>query len=183
MRALLARGDRVRCLVRPTSSLSNLEGLDVERVEGDLCRPSTLVAAVRGCRVVYHCAADYRLYARDSRQIYAANVDGTRALLQAARDEGVERVVYTSSVGALGLESDGSPATEITAVDLRGMIGWMLLVFFNVKIRKIEISFVRANFDFSMHTIDLFLKCRLLYKSHSKSVETHFWESVNFKLL
>ena len=123
VRALLARGDRVRCLVRPTSSLSNLEGLDVERVEGDLRRPSTLVAAVRGCRVVYHCAADYRLYARDPREIYAANVDGTRALLEAAGDSGVERVVYTSSVGALGLETDGSPANESTEVDLRGMIG------------------------------------------------------------
>ena len=123
VRALLARGDRVRCLVRPTSSLSNLEGLDVEPVEGDLRRPSSLVPAVRGCRAVYHCAADYRLYARDPGEIYAANVDGTRAILQVAGDEGVERVVYTSSVGALGLESDRSPANESTAVDLGSMIG------------------------------------------------------------
>lgn len=123
VRALLARGDRVRCLVRSSSALSNLDGLDVELVEGDLRAPASLWQAVRDCSAVYHCAADYRLYAKDPSEIYSANVDGTRGLLEACLEEGVPRVVYTSSVGALGLEPDGSPANETTPVALEKMIG------------------------------------------------------------
>ena len=123
VRALLARGDRVRCLARPGSRLDNLEGLPVEVVVGDLCDAASLGAAVAGCEVLYHCAADYRLYARDPRELYAVNVEGTRCLLRAAADAGVETVVYTSSVGALGLEPDGQPATETTPVALERMIG------------------------------------------------------------
>ncbi len=99
-RALLARGDEVRCLVRPGRGAA-LTGLSVEPIEGDLTRPATLARAVRGVRVLYHCAADYRLGAADPETIFRTNVAGTDALLGTAADAGVERVVYTSSVGAL----------------------------------------------------------------------------------
>lgn len=121
-RALAERGDRVRCLVRTNSRLDNLEGLDVELVLGDLQDPESLRRAADGCDEVYHCAADYRLWAPDPAQIYETNVQGTRNLLEAAARAGA-RVVYTSSVGALGLHSDGSPADETTPVTLEDMIG------------------------------------------------------------
>jgi dihydroflavonol-4-reductase len=123
VRALLARGREVRCLVRAGSSLENLEGLPVEVVRGDLGDPASLVRAVSGVDVVYHVAADYRLWLRDPREIYRTNVDGTRALLQAAAEAGVSRFVHTSSVGALGLTKDGSPADEATPVTLEQIVG------------------------------------------------------------
>jgi dihydroflavonol-4-reductase len=123
VRALLARGEGVRCLARRGSRRDNLEGLDVEIVTGDLCDASTLGPAVAGCDAVYHCAADYRLYARDPRELYAVNVEGTRCLLRAAAEAGARRIVYTSSVGALGLGENGTPGTETTPVTLERMIG------------------------------------------------------------
>jgi dihydroflavonol-4-reductase len=123
VRALLARGERVRCLARPGSRRDNLDGLAVEVVTGDLCDADSLRRAVTGCATLYHCAADYRLYARHPQELYAVNVEGTRCLLRAALDAGVEKVVYTSSVGALGLEPDGAPASESTPVTLERMIG------------------------------------------------------------
>jgi len=123
VRALLARGDRVRCLVRPGAARANLEGLDVELVEGDLTDPPSLERAVRGARTLFHCAADYRLYARDPSEIYRTNVEGTRNVLEAAFRAGVERVVHTSSVGALGLTRDGSPADERTPVRFEEIVG------------------------------------------------------------
>ncbi len=123
VRSLLGRGHRVRCLVRRESRLDNLEGLDVELFHGDLRDADSVRAAVDGCGVVYHCAADYRLYARDPSQIYAANVDGTRHILAASAAAGVERLVYTSTVGALGLRSDGRPADETVPVTLDDMLG------------------------------------------------------------
>ncbi len=123
VRALLARGDRVRCLVRGASLPENLAGLRVECCVGDLRAPATLATAVAGCRELYHCAADYRLWSRDPDDLYRVNVDGTRSLLEAAIAAGVERAVYTSSVGALGLEPDGRPATETTPVTIGRMIG------------------------------------------------------------
>jgi dihydroflavonol-4-reductase len=123
VRALLARGEDVRCLVRATSASANLDGLEVERVVGDLRDAPSLRAALRGVRVLYHCAADYRLYARDPRELYRSNVEGTRAILAAAAEEGVERVVYTSSVGALGLAPGEGVADETTPVTLERMIG------------------------------------------------------------
>lgn len=122
-RRLVERGEAVRALARPGSRRENLAGLPVEVVEGDLTRPETLRAAVDGCAVVYHVAADYRLSAPDPRALYRTNVEGTRALLQAAREAGVERVVYTSSVGALGIPKDGTPGTEETPVGLADMVG------------------------------------------------------------
>ncbi|MFN2633328.1 MAG: NAD-dependent epimerase/dehydratase family protein, partial [Thermoanaerobaculia bacterium] len=123
VRALLARGQPVRCLVRPGSRRTNLDGLPVEVAVGDLTDPPSLREAVRGCRVVYHCAADYRLGARRPDAIYASNVAGTDNLLRAAADAAVERVVHTSSVGALGRRPDGRPADENTPVRPESLIG------------------------------------------------------------
>jgi len=123
VRALLARGREVRCLVRPGSSRENLTGLPVEIVDGDLTDPASLRRGCAGADVVYHVAADYRLWLRDPREIYRTNVEGTRALLRAAGDAGVTRFVYTSSVGALGLTADGSPADETTPVSLDRIVG------------------------------------------------------------
>jgi len=123
VRALLARGESVRCLVREGSDRRNLDGLDVELAIGDLRRPETLEPAVAGCDRLFHCAADYRLWTPDPRELYESNVVGTRRLLEAARRAGVGRVVYTSSVGALGIEPGGKPADERTPVSLERMIG------------------------------------------------------------
>src|SRR5450432_622286 len=95
VRALIAGGRSVRCLVRPESVLTNLDGLGVEIVPGDLADPASLRAAAAGCVVVYHCAADYRLGARRPAEIFAANVGGTDNVLRAAADAGARRVVYT----------------------------------------------------------------------------------------
>ncbi len=104
-RKLLERGDRIRVLVRDPSRLKELEG--VEPVQGDLRDEESLGRAVEGCGVVYHIAADYRLWTRDPDEMYRSNVDGTRHLLDAARRSGVERVVYTSTVGCIGIPKDG----------------------------------------------------------------------------
>jgi len=113
----------VRCLARPGGDRSNLDGCDVEIVEGDLRDAGSLRTACAGCVEVYHCAADYRLFVRRPRDIYASNVDGTRHLLAAAAEAGAERIVYTSSVGALGLEQGDLPATETTPVRVSAMVG------------------------------------------------------------
>ena len=123
VRALVARGHSVRCVVRPGSRRDNLQGLPVEIASGDLGDLPSLRTALRGVDALFHCAADYRLYAKDPPEIYAANVGGTENILQAAFDEGVARVVYTSSVGALGREPDGSPANETTPISREQMTG------------------------------------------------------------
>ncbi|HET9835838.1 MAG TPA: hopanoid-associated sugar epimerase [Rhodanobacteraceae bacterium] len=123
VRMLLDAGQRVRALVRKTSRLDNLDGLDVETVVGDLCAPETLVAAVQGCLGVFHLAADYRMWVRHPSQVYATNVRGSRNLLLAAARAGVRRIVYTSSVATLGINPDGSPADEETPVGYKDMIG------------------------------------------------------------
>jgi dihydroflavonol-4-reductase len=123
VRALLARGEKVRCLVRASSRLSNLEGLDVELAVGDVRDPASVGAAMAGARRVYHCAADYRLWARDPREIREANVTGTENVLSAAARAGVERVVHTSSVGALGLAARGAAADERTPVARETLVG------------------------------------------------------------
>lgn len=123
VRALLSRGRRVRCLVRASSRRSNLDGLPVEVVTGDVRDAESLSRAMDGVGVVYHCAADYRLYARDPRELRESNVAGTENVLGAAARAGVARIVHTSSVGALGLTSDGSAATEETPVSPGSLIG------------------------------------------------------------
>jgi dihydroflavonol-4-reductase len=122
VRALLAQGHQVRCLVRPASRLDNLEGLAVERVVGDLCDGAAVAGAVEGCEVVYHCAAHYRLWGEPG-DLYRHNVDGSRNVLRAAARAHVRRVVHTSSVGALGIERDGRAANEATPVSLDDMVG------------------------------------------------------------
>lgn len=123
VRTLLTDGCRVRVLVRPTSDLKALTGCPVEVVYGDLLEPDSLTRAVAGCRRVFHVAADYRLWAPDPAALYRANVDGTRNVLEACMRAGVERVVYTSSVGTLGILRDRQPGTETTPVSLEDMIG------------------------------------------------------------
>ncbi len=92
-------------------------------VVGDLADPASLARAVKDVRHVYHLAADYRLWARDQRELYRTNIDGTRAVFAACARAGTERIVYTSTVGALGIPKDGSPGTETTPVTLADMIG------------------------------------------------------------
>jgi dihydroflavonol-4-reductase len=123
VRVLLERDEQVRCLVRPTSRLDNLKDLKVEFTHGDLRDPDSLRLAAKGCSVVYHCAADYRLWRKDPNEMYLSNVEGSNNVMRAAFDEGVERVVYTSTVGCLGLNEDRTPANENTPVTLEDMIG------------------------------------------------------------
>jgi len=111
-RALNRAGFPARALVRRGSPRSHLGDLELEFVEGDLRDADSVGRAVEGVRYVFHVAADYRLWARDPREIFTANVDGTRNVMQAALRAGVERVVYTSSVATLGLRPDGTPADE-----------------------------------------------------------------------
>jgi dihydroflavonol-4-reductase len=113
-RALARRGCDLRLSHRRGSNLSNLAGLPGERVEADLTDPASMARAVAGCRYLFHVAADYRLWVPDSEAMRRVNVDGTLALLRAAGEAGVERIIYTSSVAALGLTDDGSPADEAT---------------------------------------------------------------------
>jgi len=122
-RELASRGANMRLLTRRTSNLANLEGLNAETVTGDLLEPESLRAAVRGCDAVMHVAADYRLWVRDPETMYRANVEGTRALLRIAREEGVPRCVYTSSVATMGFHTDGTIVDEATPVSLADMVG------------------------------------------------------------
>ncbi|GAB3675019.1 hopanoid-associated sugar epimerase [Salinisphaera aquimarina] len=123
VRAALRDGFEVRALVRADSDTSALAGLEIEHAQGTLGDPAALAAAMTGCDAVFHVAADYRLWARRPDELYANNVEGTRHVLQAARDAGVQRVVYTSSVATLGLPTDGAPGNEDTPVGLADMIG------------------------------------------------------------
>jgi dihydroflavonol-4-reductase len=123
VRVLQDRGFEVVCLARPSSRLDNLSNLPVEIRKGDIRDPSSLLSAMKGCHVAYHCAADYRLWCPDPGQMEAINIEGTRNIMETAYSLGVERVVYTSTVGCLGLNRDGPPADESTPVSLRQMIG------------------------------------------------------------
>jgi dihydroflavonol-4-reductase len=123
VRELLADGHTVRVLARPGGDRRALEGCTVDLVEGDLLDVASLRAAVAGVRHVYHVAADYRLWAPDLQVLYRANVDGTRHLLAAASEAGAERIVYTSTVGAVGIPKDGTPGDETTPVSLADMVG------------------------------------------------------------
>lgn len=131
LQALERHGYTVRCLVRPHRLPRRLESHDAEVVEGDLTDRKAVRGAVEGCRQVFHVAADYRLFARRPAELYAANVDGTRNVLEAAAAAGVERVVCTGSAGALGPPlsnaaengADGSSADETSDVSLADMVG------------------------------------------------------------
>ena len=122
-RALAARGHRLRLLVRPNSDRRNIADLDAELAVGDLTDPESLGRAVAGCRMLAHVAADYRLWVPDPDAMLRTNVEGTRALLLAARAAGVQRIVYCSSVAALGLVGDGTQADETTPVHVEQIVG------------------------------------------------------------
>lgn len=120
---LADQGADLRLLVRSTSNLRNLEGLRAETATGDLRDSASLEKAIAGCDTVFHVAADYRLWVRDPAEMYRSNVEGTRAILEAARKNGVRRVVYTSSVATVGFTGNGRPADEDSPVSLDDMIG------------------------------------------------------------
>ncbi|HET6183757.1 MAG TPA: hopanoid-associated sugar epimerase [Acetobacteraceae bacterium] len=123
-RALAARGHRLRLLARASSSRANLEGLaDAEIVVGDLTEPASLARAAAGCASVFHVAADYRIWVPDPSAMLRANVDGTVAMIRAAQAAGAARIVYCSSVAALGVSADGTPADEATPVAPESIIG------------------------------------------------------------
>src|SRR5438067_6342284 len=106
-RVLAEQGADLRLLVRSTSDPKNIQGLNADRVTGDLRDSAALEKAASGCDVIFHVAADYRLWIRDPDQMYRSNVEGTRAVLNAARVNGIRRVVYTSSVATMGLRRRG----------------------------------------------------------------------------
>jgi len=118
-RLLVERGHRVRALVRPSSRIRELE---VETVAGDLRDPDSLGRAAAGCGLVFHVAADYRLWTRRPNEMYSSNVDGTRNMLDAARRAGAERVVYTSTVGCIGFVENGA-GDENTPAGIGDMSG------------------------------------------------------------
>jgi dihydroflavonol-4-reductase len=122
-RLLAARSADLRVLVRPESRLDNLAGLRAERVTGDLRDPASLRAAVRGCHTVFHVAADYRLWARDPRELYRSNVDGTANLLDTAAEAGAAKIVYTSTVGTIRPPAEGQVSDESDPVSLAQMAG------------------------------------------------------------
>jgi dihydroflavonol-4-reductase len=122
-RALVQRGIEVRVMARAGADLQNLQGLTVERVEGDLRDQGSLRHALTGCRQLYHIAAHYALWARDPSIFYDVNVTGTKTLLEAARDVGTERIVYCSTIGAIGIPPEGGLGTEETPVVFEQMAG------------------------------------------------------------
>src|SRR5215813_2783539 len=121
--ALADQGADLRLLVRSTSRTDNIAGLRAEIAPGDLRDTKSLKNAMSGCDFVFHIAADYRLWVRDPEEMYRANVEGTRAILEAARESGVRRVIYCSSVATMGFASDGSIADENSPVSLADMVG------------------------------------------------------------
>ena len=125
-RALANMGADLRLLVRASSPTRNIDALNAERVVGDLRQPDSLRSALVGCDVVFHLAADYRLWTRDAADVqsmYRCNVEGTRGLIDAARQAGVRRIVYCSSVATVGFTGNGRPADESSTVELEKMIG------------------------------------------------------------
>ncbi len=123
IRQLLDTGHEVRGFVRPKSNRRNLAGLPIEIVEGDLREPASLKKAVRGCENLFHVAADYRLWVPNPDLMYEINVKGTRDLMIAAANEGINKIVYTSSVATLGINKNGQPADEETPSSLEQMQG------------------------------------------------------------
>jgi len=122
-RALAAQGADLRLLVRGASNTKNIDDLKADRVVGELGDPASLEKGMEGCDVVFHVAAEYRLWVRNADKLYRTNVEGTRAILRAARKNKVRRVVYTSSVGTVGFTANGRPADEQSPVSLDDMIG------------------------------------------------------------
>ena len=122
-RALAVRGAELRLLVRSTSRTDNIADLQAEVATGDLRDPESLKKAMAGCEFVFHVAADYRLWVRDPEQMYRSNVEGTRAIIRAAQECGVRRVIYTSSVATMGFTREGHIAREDSPVSIKEMVG------------------------------------------------------------
>ena len=122
-RVLAEQGADLRLLVRVGSDTRNIDGLNAERVVGDLRDPVSIERGMAGCDTVFHVAADYRLWVRDPEQMYQSNVEGTRTILEAARKNGVRRMIHTSSVATMGFTSNGHLADEDSPVKLESMIG------------------------------------------------------------
>ena len=120
---LQQQGAELRLLVRANSRTENIDFLKADRIVGDLQDFESLRKGMSGCDAIFHVAADYRLWVRDPEEMYRANVDGTLAIMDAARQASVKRVVYTSSVATMGFLSDGTIADEDTPVDVSHMIG------------------------------------------------------------
>ncbi len=123
LRQLLDRGHDVRALVRKTSDLRNLKGLEVETCTGDLNDTESLNLALQGCNALFHIAADYRIWAPNPDEMVRNNLSGSKNLMTAALAAGIERIVYTSSVATLGLLPGGAPADEATLSSLETMVG------------------------------------------------------------
>jgi dihydroflavonol-4-reductase len=122
-RQLLGCGAELRLLVRPTSRLDNIADLAAEHITGDLRDPDSLKQGMAGCEFVFHVAADYRLWSLNHQELYDSNVEGTRNILRAARECGVRRVIYTSSVATMGFGNNGRLTDEKSPVTLANMIG------------------------------------------------------------
>jgi len=122
-RALAGQGANLRLLVRQSSNAKNIDDLNADRFIGDLRDAASIEKGIAGCEVVFHVAADYRLWVLNPEEMYKANVEGTRAILAAAAKSKVRRLVYTSSVATMGFTSNGSPADENSPVSLDNMIG------------------------------------------------------------
>ena len=122
-RQLVERGDTVRALIRPTSNTANLDRLGCDLIRGDLQDPESLERGMAGCKAVFHVAADYRLWSRNPKELYQSNVEGTRNVLCAVKSARIERMVYTSTVGALGIPPNGGSGTEETPVSLSDTVG------------------------------------------------------------
>jgi dihydroflavonol-4-reductase len=139
-RLLRERSYPVRALVRPGSKVNEL---DVECVTGDLRDAASLARAAAGCGLVFHVAADYRLWAKDPSELYRSNVEGTRNVLTAARDAGVERVVYTSTVGCIGVPPGGL-GNEDVPVTIDQMTGAYKRSKFQAE--QVALEFARGGF-------------------------------------
>ena len=123
VRLLLDNEQDVRVIVRPDSDQRNFDGLELDVFEGDINDSDALKRAVKGCKALYHLAADYRLWIPDPENMYKTNVDATRNIILAAEEANLEKIVYTSSVATLGLNGDGSPSNETTPVSIDEMTG------------------------------------------------------------
>ena len=122
IRLLLKKGYEVRALVRPQSSLENLKPLDIEIIKGDL-NDINLSEKIRDCNVLFHVAAHYSLYQADKEQLYNSNVLGTRSILQAAKQANIERIIYTSSVAAIGVGNPGEIVNETHQSPVNELVG------------------------------------------------------------
>ena len=123
LRKLIEAGEPVRVLVRHSSNRLNLKGLAIEIIEGDLLDKDSIEKALRGCKGLFHVAADYRIWVPKPESMFNVNVFGTRQLMELALEAGIEKVIYTSSVAVLGNESNAAPGHEETPVSFTDMVG------------------------------------------------------------